>query len=229
MTPIRAVTSLFAIALAASASPLSAAPGFADVLDTPARTTPLASKSLFQAVTRAGDRLVAVGQRGHVVVSTDGGKSWKQSAVPVSSDLTAVYFVDANTRLGRRPRRRGPAHERRRRVVAVAARRPQGERAAARSDEAQGRRRAGVRRGEAAARGKRALQRAGSRQAVPRRLVRRCEPRLRGRRVQPDLPNGRRRQDAGRRGSTAPTTPNSSTFTRSVRPPANCTLPARAA
>jgi photosystem II stability/assembly factor-like uncharacterized protein len=98
MSSIRAVTSLFAIALAAvSAGQLSAAPGFADVLDTPSRTTPLASKSLMQAVTRAGDRLVAVGQRGHVVVSTDGGKSWKQSAVPVSSDLTAVHFVDANT------------------------------------------------------------------------------------------------------------------------------------
>jgi photosystem II stability/assembly factor-like uncharacterized protein len=45
-------------------------------------------------VTRAGDRLVAVGQRGHVVYSTDGGASWKQASVPVSSDLTAVFFVD---------------------------------------------------------------------------------------------------------------------------------------
>jgi photosystem II stability/assembly factor-like uncharacterized protein len=97
MSPIRTVTSLFAIALAVSASQLSAAPGFADVLDTPARTTPLASKGLLQAVTRAGDRLVAVGQRGHVVVSTDGSKTWKQSAVPVSSDLTAVYFVNADS------------------------------------------------------------------------------------------------------------------------------------
>ena len=29
-------------------------------------------------------------------MSTDGGATWKQSAVPVSSDLTAVYFVDEN-------------------------------------------------------------------------------------------------------------------------------------
>ena len=46
-------------------------------------------------MTRAGDRLVAVGQRGHVVVSSDGGATWKQAQVPVSSDLVAVYFVDA--------------------------------------------------------------------------------------------------------------------------------------
>jgi len=68
--------------------------GFVDVLAAPAQMSPLASKSLLQAVTRAGDRLVAVGQRGHIVVSTDGGTTWKQSPVPVSSDLTAVFFID---------------------------------------------------------------------------------------------------------------------------------------
>jgi photosystem II stability/assembly factor-like uncharacterized protein len=46
-------------------------------------------------VARAGERIVAVGPRGHIVVSADDGASWKQSAVPVSSDLTAVWFVDA--------------------------------------------------------------------------------------------------------------------------------------
>jgi hypothetical protein len=68
--------------------------GFTDVLDTPALMSPLASRSLLQAVTRAGDRIVAVGQRGHIVVSVDGGTTWKQSPVPVSSDLTAVFFAD---------------------------------------------------------------------------------------------------------------------------------------
>ena len=43
---------------------------------------------------KAGSRIVAVGQRGHVVYSTDSGASWKQASVPVSSDLTAVFFVD---------------------------------------------------------------------------------------------------------------------------------------
>lgn len=75
------------------AGPVAAA-GFVDVLDKPAQASPLASRSLMQAVVRAGDRLVAVGQRGHVVLSTDGGTTWRQATVPVSSDLAAVYFVD---------------------------------------------------------------------------------------------------------------------------------------
>lgn len=44
------------------------------------------------AVAEAGDRLVAVGLRGLVIVSADGGKSWKQASVPVQSDLLAVHF-----------------------------------------------------------------------------------------------------------------------------------------
>jgi photosystem II stability/assembly factor-like uncharacterized protein len=84
---------LFAILALVVALPVASA-GFVDVLDAPALMSPLASKSLLQSVTRAGDRLVAVGQRGHVVYSTDGGASWKQASVPVSSDLTAVFFVD---------------------------------------------------------------------------------------------------------------------------------------
>jgi photosystem II stability/assembly factor-like uncharacterized protein len=81
----------FATALAAASA---SGAGFVDVLEAPARMSPLAGTSLLLAVTRAGDRLVAVGQRGHIVVSADGGRTWKQSTVPVSSDLTSVFFVD---------------------------------------------------------------------------------------------------------------------------------------
>jgi photosystem II stability/assembly factor-like uncharacterized protein len=95
MMPSAAARSVVALVIALSFAPLAAARGFADVLDTPARISPLATTSPLQAVTRAGDRLVAVGQRGHIVVSSDGGASWKQSSVPVSSDLTAVCFIDA--------------------------------------------------------------------------------------------------------------------------------------
>jgi photosystem II stability/assembly factor-like uncharacterized protein len=70
------------------------AAGFADPLEVPAMASPLAHTSLLQGVARAGLRLVAVGQRGHIVVSADGGASWKQAKVPVSSDLTAVFFVN---------------------------------------------------------------------------------------------------------------------------------------
>ena len=94
MLPLRiGAAVLFGLAIAVSSNARAA--GYADVLESPARISPLASRSLLQAVTKAGDRLVAVGQRGHVVVSDDGGATWKQSPVPVSSDLTSVFFVDA--------------------------------------------------------------------------------------------------------------------------------------
>ncbi len=68
------------------------ADGFRDALDTPARQSPFAAKSLLNGVTTAGKRVVAVGQRGHIVYSDDAGKSWQQAQVPVSSDLVAVTF-----------------------------------------------------------------------------------------------------------------------------------------
>jgi photosystem II stability/assembly factor-like uncharacterized protein len=85
-------------ALAAAAlllqSPLTAGAGFVDPLDVPAQRSALAPKNLMLGVARAGLRLVAVGQRGHIVYSIDGGATWQQASVPVSSDLTAVFFVN---------------------------------------------------------------------------------------------------------------------------------------
>jgi photosystem II stability/assembly factor-like uncharacterized protein len=70
--------------------------GNADPLARPARVSPLAEKRLVAGIARAGSQaLVAVGQRGHILRSVDGGRSWAQASVPVSSDLTAVSFVDA--------------------------------------------------------------------------------------------------------------------------------------
>ncbi|MGD9252599.1 MAG: YCF48-related protein [Holophagae bacterium] len=40
------------------------------------------------------EALVAVGERGHVLVSTDNGGSWTQSEVPTRSMLTTVHFHD---------------------------------------------------------------------------------------------------------------------------------------
>ena len=46
--------------------------------------------------TRAGDRLVAVGDHGVVMLSDDGGRQWRQAkSVPVDSTLTSVSFADA--------------------------------------------------------------------------------------------------------------------------------------
>jgi len=87
---------VFAFAsLACSATPALAAVGIGqdyDVLNLPAKQSPLASKTWLHAITRAGDRLVAVGHRGHIIYSDDSGKTWSQAAVPVRSDLTAVDF-----------------------------------------------------------------------------------------------------------------------------------------
>lgn len=45
-----------------------------------------------QAIGMAGKRLVAVGARGVISISDDGGATWSQSASPVQSDLVAVHF-----------------------------------------------------------------------------------------------------------------------------------------
>ncbi len=55
---------------------------------------PLASKSLMLDAVVLDDRLVAVGERGHVLISSDNGASWRQVEVPTRAMLTAVAFVD---------------------------------------------------------------------------------------------------------------------------------------
>ncbi len=55
---------------------------------------PLATQSLLLDAVAAGSRLVAVGERGHVLVSTDDGASWNQSKVPTRVMLTAVHMHD---------------------------------------------------------------------------------------------------------------------------------------
>lgn len=65
---------------------------YVDVLDLPAKVSALASNSPLSGMARAGERVIAVGQRGHIVYSDDAGKHWQQASVPVSADLTAVNF-----------------------------------------------------------------------------------------------------------------------------------------
>lgn len=79
-----------ACALAVVAEPASNR--LTDVLERPAMQSPVAAKKLLNSVVRAGERLVAVGPRGHIVVSKDAGATWQQAKVPLSSDLTAVHF-----------------------------------------------------------------------------------------------------------------------------------------
>ena len=60
----------------------------------PAVEAPLAAESLLLDGAAAGSRLVVVGERGHVLVSTDNGARWTQARVPTRALLTAVHMHD---------------------------------------------------------------------------------------------------------------------------------------
>ena len=64
----------------------------ADVASEPA---PLAARALLLDVAAAGDRLVAVGDHGIIVISADHGRTWTQSLAPTRALLTGVSFPDA--------------------------------------------------------------------------------------------------------------------------------------
>jgi len=84
------------ISLAALLAAGAAAAGLqADVLTSAARVTPLALRSPLVNITSVGPRIVGVGPRGHILISADGGKLWRQANVPVRADLTAVRMLDA--------------------------------------------------------------------------------------------------------------------------------------
>lgn len=89
--PLQSLAGLsFLLAAALVARPL-AADGDQDIKY--AEHMPLATRSLLLDITRAGDTLVAVGERGIVILSTD-GDHWKQAdVVPTRSTLTTVFSV----------------------------------------------------------------------------------------------------------------------------------------
>ena len=66
-----------------------------DVLERPALIIKDTGHSAMLAVTRAGNRLVAAGERGRVLYSDDNGATWKQAQVPVSVSLTNIFFINA--------------------------------------------------------------------------------------------------------------------------------------
>lgn len=55
---------------------------------------PNVATSMLLDIAAAGDRLIAVGERGHIVHSEDGGESWTQAEVPTTVMLTRVFFYD---------------------------------------------------------------------------------------------------------------------------------------
>lgn len=88
---------LLALGAAPAAYPQSAAAvDTNDEANKPAEIEPLASQSLLLDLAMAGSRIVAVGERGHVLLSDDQGATWRQAkSVPTRTMLTAVFFADA--------------------------------------------------------------------------------------------------------------------------------------
>lgn len=73
----------------------SATPPTSNLQPRPAEIAPLAAKNLLLGLIQADGTLVAVGDRGTIVLSSD-GLNWQQSPAPVHATLTAVTFADAN-------------------------------------------------------------------------------------------------------------------------------------
>lgn len=86
--------SLAALALGWQAVAVTGPAAAPDSMRDAARPARLAARSVLVGAARAGQRLVAVGERGHVLLSDDQGVQWRQARVPVSVTLTAVRFVD---------------------------------------------------------------------------------------------------------------------------------------
>lgn len=68
-----------------------------DILNLPAATGPQVHQAVFLGAATSGNRIVAVGERGIVLISDDGGSVWRQAQVPVRVTLTAVTFAGENT------------------------------------------------------------------------------------------------------------------------------------
>ena len=73
----------------------SAIPTTTNLQPRPAEIAPLAAKNLLLGLTQANGKVVAVGDRGTILLSADGA-TWQQSQAPVHATLTAVSFADAN-------------------------------------------------------------------------------------------------------------------------------------
>lgn len=65
----------------------------ANELEYSAKATYAAHSLLLDGVA-AGDRVVVVGERGHILYSDDRGGSWTQATVPTRATLTGVFFHD---------------------------------------------------------------------------------------------------------------------------------------
>ena len=95
-SPVRARLGLGLVLLALGAGTARAQVDPQDEANKPAEIKLLATSSLLLDLAFAGSRLVAVGERGHVLLSDDNGAKWRQAkSVPTRVMLTAVFFADS--------------------------------------------------------------------------------------------------------------------------------------
>lgn len=89
----------FTLCIALVVSPMvhadAGSTAFEDPLKVAATSSEKPASASMVGIVHAGDRLVAVGPRGHILLSDDQGQQWRQVSVPVSTDLTAIFFASA--------------------------------------------------------------------------------------------------------------------------------------
>jgi photosystem II stability/assembly factor-like uncharacterized protein len=86
----------FALAATAAFAAPDHPPGqVSHALDRAAVVVRAPQRAVLLAAAGAGTRIVAVGERGIVAKSDDGGQTWRQASVPTSVTLTTVRFADA--------------------------------------------------------------------------------------------------------------------------------------
>lgn len=84
--------SIALLCVLSSVSTTSIAQG--DALQERSLISPLVRQSLLMDLDRVGNKLIAVGERGHILISDDEAASWRQAQVPVRVTLTASFFID---------------------------------------------------------------------------------------------------------------------------------------
>lgn len=98
LTLLRAVgcgIAALAVAQACAAQPVSTGTRQAAPVAMPAANVAHATQAMMLATARAGTRIVAVGDRGVILLSDDGGRQHRQAkSVPLDATLTSVSFVD---------------------------------------------------------------------------------------------------------------------------------------
>ena len=59
-------------------------------------SAPTPARSRTSAADPGSSRVIAVGDRGYIVLSDDNGRTWRRAKSPAAPLLTAVEFLDAN-------------------------------------------------------------------------------------------------------------------------------------